>query len=390
MGGVVARMQPRRILFWMHLCAGVAAGVVILIMCVTGIGLAFERQINHMADQASRAAVERGPARLPIGKLVEQVPDGVRGLSAITIFADPKEPAAFAFGRERTLFIDPYNGRYLGEGSKTSREFFAWLERWHRALGAQLRGGGPGRPIAGAANLIFLVLVLTGPVLWWPRKTGRRQFRAITFFRRGLSGRAMWWNLHNVAGIWSTIPLFLIVLTGVIMSYTWANNLLFRAAGSQPPVRSAGPEQRRSPHARADLNALDMLFERAKSQVPGWQSVALRWPPAPAEAVFTIDRGNGGQPGKRAQLTLDAQTGALKRWEPFASYSTGRQWRAWARFLHTGELFGLSGQIVAALATLGGATLAITGLVMVWYRVRSAAARKRAQASSRVESSSVA
>jgi len=48
-------MSLQRILFWAHLCAGAVIGVVVLVMCVTGIGLTFERQIDQMADGASRA-----------------------------------------------------------------------------------------------------------------------------------------------------------------------------------------------------------------------------------------------------------------------------------------------------------------------------------------------
>jgi uncharacterized iron-regulated membrane protein len=38
-----------------------------------------------------------------------------------------------------------------------------------------------------------------------------------------------------VFGFWACIPLFFIVITGVVMSYTWANNLVFLAVGETPP-----------------------------------------------------------------------------------------------------------------------------------------------------------
>src|SRR5882757_7544518 len=40
----------RSFVFWLHLAAGCTAGVVILVMSVTGILLAFERQINNWMD----------------------------------------------------------------------------------------------------------------------------------------------------------------------------------------------------------------------------------------------------------------------------------------------------------------------------------------------------
>jgi uncharacterized iron-regulated membrane protein len=339
-------------------------------MCITGVGLAFERQVIVAADRASRSAVTPGPNRLPLDSLLSTT----ESPSAITFYSSPDEPVALAFGRERTVFVDPYTGRKLGENSRATRAFFATLERWHRALGSELRGRGPGRGIAGAANFLFLFLVTSGLVLWWPKKWTPQRLRSSALLRRNLSGRALLWNLHNVIGLWSALPLFFIVLSGVIMSYPWANNLLYRLAGSEPPaaVRPESHGARGHAHQLANSLPLTVLFERAQSQLPGWRSISLQWAPASADAVFTIDRGNGGQPTERGQLTLDKATGAIKKWETFASSPRGRQWRVLARFLHTGEALGLPGQIVAALATLGGVVLSITGLWMLYLRVRRA------------------
>ncbi len=49
-------MKPRRIFFWMHLCAGVTAGLVILVMSVTGILLGYERQIMNWSVRDYRSA----------------------------------------------------------------------------------------------------------------------------------------------------------------------------------------------------------------------------------------------------------------------------------------------------------------------------------------------
>src|SRR5690242_13436323 len=132
-------MQQRRILFWAHLSAGVAAGIVILIMCLTGVALAFERQIVQIADRTARAPVSSGSVLLPLEALVSKLPRGAEGLSAITVSADRSEPVAFAFGRERIVYLDPYNGSMLGKGSMIVLAFSFKLERWHDALGSKIR-----------------------------------------------------------------------------------------------------------------------------------------------------------------------------------------------------------------------------------------------------------
>jgi uncharacterized iron-regulated membrane protein len=390
-------MTLRRILFWLHLSAGSIAGIFILIMCVTGVCLAFERQINAFADSWGRPPVQMGTARLAVDDLMQDGARDTAGLTAVTVSSHGRVPVALAYGRQRIVFVDPYTGKTLGESSKKSRALLAGLERWHRALGAELRSHGPGRPIADAANALFLVLLLSGAVLWWPRKWKRSNFRSVAVWRRAVTGKAAHWNRHHVIAMYCALPLLVVVTSGVIMSYTWANNLLYTLTGSAPPPpRTAqqengaggGARHRHRGEQAAERQGvpLQQLFAKAEAKMAGWQSVSLQWTPDAPVAVFQIDRGNGGQPNKRAQLTLDKATGQERRWEPFDSYSTGRQWRAWARFLHTGEAGGMIGQVVATAATLGGVLLVWTGLAMAWIRFRQTIAVNRAAKAARDES----
>ena len=126
---------------------------------------------------------------------------------------------------------------------------------------------------------------------------------------------------------------------------------------------------------------LDAAWARAEQQVAGWRSISVRIPGAAAEtAAFTIDRGTAGQPQKRGTLTVNTRTADVVKWEPFASLSAGRRLRSYLRFGHTGEVWGLAGQTIAGLASLGGAVLVYTGLALavrrLWaWRARRATAR---------------
>ena len=85
----------RKVLFWMHLAAGVTAGIVILIMCVTGAALAFEKQINAWLERSDARVVHQaqGSARLPMGVLLAKVNDQKPGSpSAITVRSGVSEP----------------------------------------------------------------------------------------------------------------------------------------------------------------------------------------------------------------------------------------------------------------------------------------------------------
>ncbi|MEJ7709063.1 MAG: PepSY-associated TM helix domain-containing protein [Pyrinomonadaceae bacterium] len=352
-------------------------------MSVTGVLLTYQRQITAWADARNHHVTRpyHVAARLSIETLLAQTRVAHPALPAtVTLRADPSAPAAFGFSGGRTVFVNTYTGEVLGEGSPRVRAFFRSVTDWHRWLGAQGENRAVARSITGACNLAFLVLVVSGFYLWWPRKWTWKLLRNVTWFKRGLHGKARDFNWHNVIGLWSAVPLLIVVLSGVVISYPWASNLVYRLAGETPPApRAAPPAQspggddaaaRRS--VEVSLDGLNSLWLRSEQQVSNWQSISLQLPTSnDALAVFTIDQGDGGQPQKRAQLTLDRTTGEVVRWEPFSSYTRGRQLRSLLRFAHTGEVAGIVGQMIAGFASLAGAFLVWTGLALAWKRLRA-------------------
>jgi uncharacterized iron-regulated membrane protein len=319
-------MTARRVLFWIHLIAGCVAGLVILIMSVTGILLAYKRQIMHRADQVSQWQPGPGAQRLPVEQLLAAIQTSQGQMpTGMTVSSDSGDPVSFDFGRERTLLMNPYTGQMLGEASPRLRASFSSVEGWHRwlAMGGERRA--LGRAITGACNLGFLVLVMTGPILWWPKEWTLNNLKKITLFRGGAWGRARDWNWHNVLGFWCVVPLLLIVVTGVVMSYPWANNLLYRATGniSPPPQgasqgrternpgasrRNSDPSTRKSEATR--FEGLDKLFARASLQVPDWKTITLRLPNNAAGPLTFCDRSRRCRP---AGLTIATDPGSCHR-----------------------------------------------------------------------------
>jgi uncharacterized iron-regulated membrane protein len=352
---------------------------------VTGVLLAFEPQITEWLERDRRIVVPPpGASRLPLETLVARAPD-VRP-SIVTLRADPTAALVVSFGRDGgALFVDPYRGTVLGGFSRV-HDFLHEVIEWHRWLGSR----DIARPITGAANLGFLGLVSLGVFLWWPRRWTSAALRQVTRLDASLRGRARDFNWHNVIGIWCAPVLLVITLTGVVMSYQWANDLLYRLTGSEPPP-AAGAERPTPPTGRARRAegrvreerpprpaegrapaGLDALWARAERQVPGWVLISLRVPTRPDGPVtFVIQEPTGWHPTPRSQLTLDPVTTEVVRWEPFAGQSLGRRLRSWVRPLHTGEAGGPAGQAIALVASGGGAVLVWTGLALAWRRFRS-------------------
>ena len=367
----------RKIIFWCHLPVGAIAGVVILIMCVTGVLLAYEKQITLWADTRNyqSAPASASAQRLPVDTLMANARNH-RGTAPTSIIlrSNPTAPAEIGFGRDSVpIFLNVYSGQVLGDGSQSVRNFFRSVTDWHRWLGAKGDNRNVARAITGACNLGFLFLVMSGFYLWWPRNLNLRLIRNVIWFRRGLPAKARDFNWHNVIGFWSAVPLFIVVLSAVVISYTWAGNLVYRLAGETPPAPRVTANQPSTPQATKETATpanFNSAWVRAEQQVSDWQSISLQLPSsASAPLTFNIDSGTGGQPQKRAQLVLDRTTGETVRWEPFSSYTRGRQLRSILRFAHTGEVLGVAGQTLAGIVSSGGAVLVVTGLALALRRL---------------------
>jgi uncharacterized iron-regulated membrane protein len=372
--------KARSVLFWLHLSAGLTAGLVILLQAVTGIVLALEHPLlDRSEDYALSVSTQKELSPEELATHAVAVHHEGLPLSGLSRQAGSAQPYVFAFGRERSLFLDPWSGKVLGEGSPRLRAFFAWVTTLHRCLALPDTARDSGKAITGAASLVFLFMVLSGLCLWWPRRWSCQHLKRIVFFQSRYHGPARRWNWHHVFGFWLCMPLFIIALTGVIMSYDWANRLLYQAAGSPPPENSAegggrggrGGKGGKKEGAVVSTTGLNRAWALATAKVPHWQSINVRLPSASGgPAVFAISEGPVGRPDLKSQLNVDLGTGAEQSFETFASQPRGKQWRQWSRWMHTGEAGGMAGQIVAGIAAFGAAMLVYTGFALTARRLR--------------------
>lgn len=362
-GGDVHHLMMRRAVFWIHLGVGVVAGLVIFVMSVTGVLLTYQRQITAWADRTSlQSEVSK---RASLDDVFQTV-----GAGTLNVYNDPKKAWTAQVGKD-VLVIDPATGAKTHEGSKKTRAFFTWMINCHRWLGAEGDQRPLGKAITGACNVGFLFLVVSGFYLWWPRNM--KAFRSVIAFDRSAKGKARDWNWHNVVGFWSAIPLAVVVFTAMFFSYPKMTEYLYGVYGEKPPAAAPRPPEPKKEDAKTppaiEAKGLDAAFAKAAAQVPGWKTISFKAPTAAAkQLVFTIDTGTGGQPQKKGTLTLNRETLAIEKWEPFSANSPARRARQWVRWLHTGEAFGLLGQTIAGLVSAGGAVLVYTGIAVAFRR----------------------
>jgi uncharacterized iron-regulated membrane protein len=372
-------MTLRRLLFWIHLCIGVVIGLVIAFLATTGAILAFQPQIVAFAEKGVQiTSPTQGRCVAPSDVLKNASDYRHAPATSLTLFSDPHRPGEIAFGPDSVVLVNTCDGRVLGNGAGKLRGFFSSVRDLHRWVALNGVRHDRLRSIKDACVLAFLFIIVSGLVIWFPRKLTWQHVGPAVFFRRGLFGRAREWNWHNVFGFWMAVPLVVIALSGTIMAYPWANALLYRAAGDHLPTERAETEPKRAKPLHADKFAsLDVAIRTAMTQDAKWQSLEMRLPSEKDPNVaFRIDDGDGSNPRQRAQLVLARTDGHVVRTEPFSNNSPGRQWRLYVRFIHTGEMFGILGRTVALLACISASMLVWTGFSLSLRRFASWKRRK--------------
>lgn len=384
----------RKFIFWTHLLTGTTLGLIILSMSITGMMLAFEPQIVEFAERNQRNIVlnETHNKKQTLKLLTQQAINlnPTYSLSGITIDSKPNASFSANFGEKGgTLYLNPYNGELLGRGSQT-HNFMNKIENWHRWLGNKKIG----KPITDAAVIGFLLLLFSGIIIWWPKNWNLSSIQAITIFNPNLKGKARDWNWHNVIGFWLSPLILMTTVTGIIMSYTWANDLLYRITGNEPPFKQqrSDPSKNKKPEQKPHKNEpqniqqkmdpillsnLTQYIEQATEKAPDWDSITVRFPQksdAPVSVWITQEK--NGQPDHRSQLNLNPSTVKILEWKPATEQNLGLKLRIWTKNLHTGTAFDLWGQTLAFLSASGISVLVWTGIALAWRRFQAWKIRK--------------
>ena len=157
-------MSLRKAIFWVHLAVGVTAGVVILMLAVTGVILTYEAQLNRWAQRDYRADPP-GPGAAPLGldELIARVTGGqpADAVTSVALHRDPLEPAVVELDSGATVFVDRFTGDRLGDGNTRTRRFLRSVMYWHRWFALKGEYRIIGRTVVAVANLGFLFLIVS-------------------------------------------------------------------------------------------------------------------------------------------------------------------------------------------------------------------------------------
>ena len=377
-------MSFKRIIFWAHLVVGVAFGLVILLMSATGVVLTYERQIISYME--SRAVVKPADAQLlSVDDLATAVlANGGQPGNSLVLPRQDGAPATLSVSRRENHLLNPYTGERIDNAAEGTKSFFGTVTALHRWFALTGENRSLGRAVTGAANLGFLFILVSGIYLWWPKKWTWRIVKLNLFFRRNLpTAKARDYNWHHVFGIWSLVPLFAVVVSGVVISYPWASNMVAAVFGPVSPAatgQAASEERQGQNRAQGEAVSLQAIAETLKQAEPDWQTLSVKLPNGQAaRVVMTVDTGNGTQLSRQTTYTVSRVSGEVLGVSGAEDQPAGRRARVFLRFLHTGEVYGFIGQTLAGLASLASVFLFYTGFALAYRRLIQPLFRRRAQ-----------
>jgi uncharacterized iron-regulated membrane protein len=226
----------RKILRHIHLWLSLPFGIIISITCLTGALLVFEKEITACVQHDLRYVDVVMDAPLPTDSLIQRVesalPQGVV-VTKVTPSANPRRTYQVRISKPRNtrLFVDPYTGEVKGRDARLP--FFTTTLKLHRfLLGKRDAASGIfwGKNIVGVSTLMFVFILLTGVVLWWPKSLKALRNLATIHFNGGW--RRFWYDLHVVAGMYVLVFLLAMALTGLVWSFGWYREAFYALFGT--------------------------------------------------------------------------------------------------------------------------------------------------------------
>ncbi len=383
-----------------HLYLSLAAGIVIFCSCLTGTVLVFEKEIEHTLHPRLyyvEAAATRAPLEQLIKAALQHVPKAK--LASAMVYNDArrtvevglivpekktdKEKPAKAENKKTqmakgdkdkkgkdadranlTVYVNPYTGQVTGDYSRR-QSFLYSVEMFHRFLLAGKDSLGDW--VVSISTLLFLLILITGVILWWPKtKIIMKQRLKIKW---GGSTKRLVHDLHLVTGFYTSIFLIVIALTGLIMTFKFANQALFAITGSK-----LVKEQPKSPLSKYQPGAAALKVDAALQAVGAQTSLADYYTvrvPKDSSAVYSVNVLPKGAVETTADTYyIDQYSGAITGSQLFAAKSLGQRVRAFVKPVHTGSVYGLPTKIISFIVCFLSLIFPVTGVMMWLNRTR--------------------
>ena len=367
-------MTFKKISGQLHCWLGLASGLVVFVVALTGSILVFEKELDEGVNHSFYfTEVPEGAQRLSADSLLSNARqyDASMQMTGMEIDAEAAGRNVLVRGKKNgeTWFIaiDPWTGK-VADAVNHERRFFTIVLKLHRYLLA----GDVGKVITGIACLIFLALVLTGLLLWWPKRI--RNLKQRLQIKWKSHSKRLNWDLHAVGGFYVHIIIFIIAFTGLTWSYKWFNNGIYLLFDGKPMKKNEVPANRQQLPVATGF--YEKVCRETNRRLPNKGIVSIGIPEKDSlSIVVSKENLEASIPNVVDFLYFERGTGELLKERLYRNESTGMKVRRMVYPIHTGSIYGWPTKVLAFFSCLVAVSLPVTGL-RIWLGRKKKAHKK--------------
>lgn len=374
----------RKIFRNIHLWLSVPFGILITLICFSGAALVFEKEVMELCHRELYFVKKVEAAPLPMEQLMTKVaatlPDSV-SVTGVNISSDPERAYQVTLSKPRraSMYVDQYTGEITGKYERAP--FFNFMFRMHRWLLDSMKQDGGifwGKMIVGTSTLMFVFVLISGVVVWWPRT--RKALKNSLKIVANKGWRRFWYDLHVAGGMYALVFLLAMALTGLTWSFQWYRTGFYKTFGVevQPSMghgnaaanatakggkRDGKPEGRegRGAHRYSPYTNWQQVYEQLAEANPDYKQISV----SNGSASVAVPR-FGNQRGTD-RYKFNPRNGEITETTLYKDLDNSGKIRGWIYSVHVGSWGGMLTRILTFVAALIGASLPLTGYYL-WIR----------------------
>lgn len=372
----MAKKRFKKLVRKAHLYLGLASGIVVFIVSITGACWAFKDEILELIEEPH--VVEKQEKGFITATQAQQAAQKVFPDKLIhgAIFAHKTDPLEVVFYEAdpvfyRSVFLNPYTGEYLGEKDHTA-DFFGFVLDGHVNLWLPAEVGSQ---ITAYGTMIFVIMLISGIILWWPKnKKGRKQ-RLKFDWKNTTKWRRKNFDLHSVVGFYLSLFALVISFSGLIMAFGWIYYITYLAWGGDKNPRFILPNNTSIAvieELDSNIKPIDDLVPKLMVEMPNYQEIEIHYPESDTSSILVEVPNGEGIHYNMDYRFFDQNT--LEELESPAIYGKYENTSVADKMIrmnydiHVGAIGGLAGKILAFVISLITASLPVTGTLLWWGR----------------------
>lgn len=361
-------VSTKKVLSWLHRWPGIISAIIVFFVCITGTIAVYCDEIMDLSAGDARYVVEVKDQKLPVDSLINRIKEELpsrKAISYMVAYKDPQRSVRFnTYSQEdglKMIYMDPYTGEILKDDGTIF--FFYTLVHLHNSLLL----GKTGQWIVDIATLIFVLELLTGLYLWWPKRWNKSARKGAFKVRVNSTGKRLNYDLHKVLGFYSLGVVLLLSLTGLIIAFQPLSNAVMKSFGADTtPIWKLPSAPIQEGRASYDVN---LLIQDSFKQYPSKSEARLMTYNLDKTGSYTLclaERVSLKSAQSPQFITADRYTGELLQFKEGTEKQLKVDNAIWV--LHMGNWMGQFGKFITFLGGLIASSLPITGFYIWWGR----------------------